>query len=280
MNHLHKANCASRAPVLKVLGFVVGLLLSVNASAQNLGTIFSDLWWNPLESGWGVTLDHQRDAIFATFFIYRDGSPYWVSATLFKVGTSGLGTFPQAFTGDLYETNGPSFGVPFNSVPVTNRKVGTATFTATNGFAGTLQYSIDGVDVIKNIERQTLRFINFTGVFLGGFVYTYYNCANPAGNNLTITDGGLLTITHSGALIRLVSQGQSTCTYNGTYLQKGRLGAVGAGSYTCTDGTNGTFAMSTMEWTAVGMTGLVAGQNQFCQFTGYFGGVTGGHLAP
>ena len=53
-----------------------------------------------------------------------------------RSGTSGLGTFPQTFTGDLYETNGPSFNVPFNSVPVTNRKVGTATFAGNQRFRG------------------------------------------------------------------------------------------------------------------------------------------------
>ena len=80
-----------------------------------------------------MTVDHQQDVMFLTFFVYRaDGSPYWVTATLQKVGFSGLATSPQVFTGDLYETHGPSFGVPFNPAAVTNRKVGTATFTATS----------------------------------------------------------------------------------------------------------------------------------------------------
>ncbi|HEX5633216.1 MAG TPA: S8 family serine peptidase, partial [Gemmatimonadales bacterium] len=29
---------------------------------------YSDLWWNPAESGWGVNLEHQGDVIFATWF--------------------------------------------------------------------------------------------------------------------------------------------------------------------------------------------------------------------
>ena len=41
--------------------------------AQNLGTTFTDLWYTPGEDGWGVTIDHQQNVMFLTFFIYRDG---------------------------------------------------------------------------------------------------------------------------------------------------------------------------------------------------------------
>jgi len=258
------------------------LIIGTGALAQNLGTIFSDLWWNPAESGWGVTIDHQQDVMFLTFFIYRaDNSTYWVTATLQKVGTTGLATSPQIFTGDLAETRGPSFGVPFNPNSVTARKVGTATFTATAGNAATLQYSVDGVNVTKNIQRQTLRNVNFTGPYLGGTIYTFFGCVNPANNNTVIQDSGILNIFHSGASFRIVAQGQfAVCTFNGTYSQTGRLGNVNGGTYSCTDGTIGTFSMNTLEWTVMGMSGLVTGQNQFCQFSGYFGGITNAHLTP
>ena len=53
------------------------ICICANCNAQSLGTAFSDLWWNPAESGWGVTVDHQQDVMFLMFFIYRsDGSPY------------------------------------------------------------------------------------------------------------------------------------------------------------------------------------------------------------
>ena len=91
-----------------------GLVISGSAMAQNLGTVFTDLWWIPAESGWGVTIDHQQNFMFLTFFIYRaDGSPYWVTAllqqsrrrrpfrgvgtaaTLFRRGSRGLSTTSQ-----------------------------------------------------------------------------------------------------------------------------------------------------------------------------------------
>jgi hypothetical protein len=145
-----------------VAAFLIGLVISAHVAAQNLGTIFTDLWWNPAESGWGVTVDHQQNFMFLTFFVYQaNGSPYWVTANLQKVGTGGLATLPQVFTGPVYQTNGPYFGGPFNPAAVTQQQVGTATFTASSNYlSATLQYSVNGVNVTKSIQRQTLVNVN------------------------------------------------------------------------------------------------------------------------
>ena len=138
---------------------MVSLSVCGSCLAQSLGTTFTDLWWNPSESGWGVTVDHQQDVMFLTFFVYRsDGSPYWVTSLLTHPIDPSR---PFFFSGDVSETHGPSFGQPFDPSLVTNRKVGTATFNATQGNAATLTYSIDGVTVTKSIQRQTLRFFDF-----------------------------------------------------------------------------------------------------------------------
>ena len=64
--------------------------MSQSGLAQGtMATILSDLWWNPNESGWGVTVDQQQDIMFLTFFIAgSNGSPYWVVA---EVGSSVIG---------------------------------------------------------------------------------------------------------------------------------------------------------------------------------------------
>ena len=75
----------------RATAFFIGLLVCGVAAAQSLGTVFSDLWWNPSESGWGVTIAHQQDVMFLTFFVYKDDrSPYWVTATLSRTA-SGIG---------------------------------------------------------------------------------------------------------------------------------------------------------------------------------------------
>ncbi len=39
---------------------------------------YTDLWWNPEESGWGINFTHQGEILFATLFTYgADGEPDW-----------------------------------------------------------------------------------------------------------------------------------------------------------------------------------------------------------
>jgi len=74
------------------------LLVTTQANGQATGTILSDLWGNAAEPGWGVTVQHQSEVVFLTFFIYRaDGTPYWVTGTLTRT-TPGNGiTFRSVF---------------------------------------------------------------------------------------------------------------------------------------------------------------------------------------
>ena len=41
-------------------------------------TDYTDIWWNPAESGWGVNIVRSNTFIFATFFGYGPGNvPAW-----------------------------------------------------------------------------------------------------------------------------------------------------------------------------------------------------------
>ena len=123
-------------------------LLSDLTQAYN----YQDLWWGApagTQSGWGVNLTHQGDTIFATWFTYdTDGSPLWLAATAPK-------TAAGTYTGDLYRTTGPAFSaVPFSPDQVIATKVGTATFTFTDGNNGTFAYTVNGASLSKAITRQ------------------------------------------------------------------------------------------------------------------------------
>ena len=61
------------------------ICVCANCNAQSLGTAFSDLWWNPAESGWGVTVDHQQDAMFLTFFNIQKR---WLAVLGYSVATA------------------------------------------------------------------------------------------------------------------------------------------------------------------------------------------------
>ena len=273
---------AGRLATLLVAAFV-----STSAFCQNnLGTIFTDLWWNPSESGWGVTVDHQENTMFLTFFVYRaDQTPNWMTATLTKVGAGPI-SGPITFAGDLYETHGPAYNAPFNPAAVTLQKVGTATFTSADGYSAALHYSINGANVAKNITRQTLSNVNYSGYHLGTTFMKSHDCKVPSDSNKTALLNSAFTISQSGTAFSMTADLYSTsgpsrlvesCSFHGTYSQAGSVGKVD-GSYSCTLGERGSFTLSQLQWTLNGMTGAVNMQDQSCQYSGQIGGITYDHV--
>jgi DNA-binding beta-propeller fold protein YncE len=89
---------------------------------------YTGVWWNPLESGWGVTLTHQASTVFAVVFTYDDaGTPRWYFASNCVVASA-------VCTGDLFQALG---GTPptaaWSGAGLSNRRVGSLTIA----FSGT-----------------------------------------------------------------------------------------------------------------------------------------------
>jgi hypothetical protein len=107
-----------------------------------------DLWWNPLESGWGINLAHQEDTLFATLFTYdATGRGLWL------VMPEGTPDATGIFRGALYRTRGPAFDAqPWTGI--TFAQVGTMSLDFAHGNSATLTYTVDGVPVTKSITRQ------------------------------------------------------------------------------------------------------------------------------
>ena len=71
-----------RVVVLALVALVTGLSTppAVHAAVTNN---YSDVWWNPNESGWGVNISQQADFLFVSFFVYGPiGQPFWHTAQL------------------------------------------------------------------------------------------------------------------------------------------------------------------------------------------------------
>ena len=117
---------------------------------QSIGDNYTDLWWIPAESGWGMNINHQSNIVFATLFTYgADGSPLWL------VMTEGRQQPDGSFSGILYRASGPPFGAsPWNPLGVSLASVGTMRIAFTGTDNATLNYTVDGIAVSKNIERQ------------------------------------------------------------------------------------------------------------------------------
>ena len=111
---------------------------------------FTDLWWNPSESGWGLNLiQHPNGIIFAIWYTYdANGKMTW-----YHVST-GSWIDSMTYTGTLYAVAGPAFSVnPFNAAIVKRTAVGTATISFTSSSSGTWSYSVNGTSGSKSISR-------------------------------------------------------------------------------------------------------------------------------
>ena len=111
---------------------------------------FTDLWWNPGESGWGLNLiQHANGIIFAIWYTYdANGKMTWYHVP------SGTWSDSMTYTGTLYAVAGPAFNASsFNASQVKRTAVGQATLHFSSSGSGTWSFSIDGVSGTKNIQR-------------------------------------------------------------------------------------------------------------------------------
>lgn len=217
-----------------------------------LATDYSDMWYIPAESGWGANFTQNAGILFVTFFIYdQNGKPTWYVAIL---GQDANGNF----SGTLFSTVGTYFGAPWDPSAHASAMAGTASFTPTNAYQGTLSYTVlGGPTVNKNVVRQTLTTIDLTGNFTGGQAGAYSNCSNP-GNNFGYKDTFDLQVTQSAgnmAMVFAYNQLGANCTFSGALVQNGQLYTVPSATYTCDDGTNTTASMSEIKLTSQGIEG-------------------------
>lgn len=257
---------------LRSLATVLACVLTISVShvgATSVSPNYTDLWWNPAESGWGVTVTQEANVMFLTFFVYgANNQPIWFSATL-NQNVAGSNTSP--FSGDLYQTTGPYYAAAsFNPSTVVATKVGTVTFSPSGPANATLQYSVNSTPVTKQIERQTLRTENMVGSYLGGTSDVASECLVPGENGLITEDPGVITITQPGGQTII---GAPTCTFVGLYVQQGQMGRINDGTYTCNTGAAGTVQFTELYVEQSGFVGKYTGHdNSGCNFTGNIGG--------
>jgi hypothetical protein len=110
---------------------------------------FTDLWWNPSESGWGISIHVKRDALFGAWFVYdASGKPTWYTLQ------GGAWTTANTYRGQIYvTTSNPDAGVgPLSTLTVAPVGMGTLSFSGMDQAVFT--YDVDGVIGAKNIVRQ------------------------------------------------------------------------------------------------------------------------------
>lgn len=230
------------------------LLLCLLALAPTMARAadFTDIWYIPAESGWGVNVVQSNAFMFVTFFIYgADKKPTWYSANLTADGSG-------AYSGKLYATTGTYYALPWNPADLTQTEVGTATFQPTSNATATLTYILTAgsVTVTKSIQRQTLTAIPLGGLYIGGQAgqYAGANCAARG----SYTDTLRLQAVQNGNAITLSftydASGQA-CTLAGTMAQFGKVYTVPGATYQCRSGINTTALIDDLRATSLGIEG-------------------------
>ena len=252
---------------MKILPALIAAAIPTLASAVTTSVDYSDMWWNPNESGWGANMIQQGDTIFVTLFVYdQNGNPTWF------VAPSTTATGATHFAGPLFKVTGPYYGASsFNAAGVTATQVGNLTFDAKDASDATLAYSVNGVNVTKSVQRQTWRTENLAGSYRGATIGTFTGCG--AGGASPVDNATTITITQNVNNVTLNEFGTGyTCRYTGTLIQTGKVGSI-TGLGTCSDGTTQNFTMSNIQtgpdFVSMGMTADI-GQ---CHFSGRFGGM-------
>jgi hypothetical protein len=259
---------------------LAGLVLAAPAAATTTTIDYSDLWYNaPAESqaGWGVNVAHQGEILFVTLFVYgADGVPHWY------VASDVAATASNAFSGQLFNiSSGTYFGAPWTGIGGV-QAVGNIAFAFSSATTGTMTYTVNNVQVTKNIVRQTWGGENLGGTYVGAVTGFGQTC----GATGRVRIPGALVVTHDTAsqavtmtLDFAVSPTQTgRCTYHGTYSKVGSMNAIGAGTYSCdvngvVNAVVGNFTVDEIRATRNGWLGRITVVSPNCDYAGYMGGV-------
>ena len=119
--------------------------LPLAAAAQGVPAAnFTDMWWNPAESGWGLSFVQHRGThqAFAVWYTYdpREPDASGQYKPLWVVMSRGTWVSPHVITGPVYVLNGVPFSQPGSNRRIT--EVGSFTITFLDYHNAVFDYQI------------------------------------------------------------------------------------------------------------------------------------------
>jgi hypothetical protein len=256
---------------MKAFSYLVVALVIALPGAAAAGQ-YSDLWFNPQESGWGLNLVQQDETAFATLFVYGpDGRPTWYVASNLQVNAySNPGGYPL-FEGTLYRTQGSWHGGPFNPGDVRVTAVGHMWVEVLAKDRLRLHYGAEGVAAVRELTRQSFAEEPVSTWYTSQFVLRVARAdQSPIGTSHFQADV-LVHLEDGTGFIRTDDHLGRRCEYRGPYRQAGKLVSI-SGTFTCTAGDllAGSFELTDLEVTAHGITGYLrktgSGVQEFGRF--------------
>lgn len=142
---------ADSGSLFDTTGRTVPITRQVFANGSAPGIDYTDLWWNPSESGWGLSITQQGKVMFLAWYVYDEtGKPVWYVASNCAVNAAGNGC-----SGTLYRATGPApSSTSFDPGAVRVAEAGTVNLSFTDGNNGVLGYDVGGQLGTKVITRQ------------------------------------------------------------------------------------------------------------------------------
>jgi hypothetical protein len=253
--------------------------LSCAAALHSNAGAFTDLWYNPQESGWGANVVQQLETAFVTLFVYGpDGAPTWYVASDARVVAYSPGALP-IFSGTLYRMRGPWHGGAFDPREVDVTPVGTLSLETLSKDRMRIHYVAEGVNRVKEVVRQTWQPPLVGANYIGTFnLRQAPGSGGPAYGTMVFHGDTQISLDNGVAFIRADDQFARRCEYRGSYEQTGKLAKM-SGQFTCTAGNDGvqggsgTFEVSDFEVTDNGFSGYLRTASPAVHQFGRFGGV-------
>ena len=219
--------------MLKQLILVVALLFTV---ARVDALEYTDVYYNPAESGWGLFLVQSDATQFVALFVYgTDNKPTWYTAVLAQDAAGN-------YNGDLYATTGTYFGSPWNPAQFADPIVGTMAFNPISAYRANVTYALaNGPTVTKAVQRQNLTPYVLPGNYSGSASGTQAGCADPSMNDPKFRGRYNLAVTQTGdtaaaMTITFTDDPQNNgvvCTIQGALTHFGRIYRMANAQFTC-----------------------------------------------
>lgn len=125
------------------------VICRASSASRASATNYSDIWWNPDSSGWGVHVSHVNNDLYTTWYTYdTDREPIFYQGVTSKQADG-------SFSGELYRSNNGTPFLQINGAPANNGAsvVGSTRLRFANGERATFEYTINGVSQSKSIQR-------------------------------------------------------------------------------------------------------------------------------
>ena len=245
--------------MMKALAKFLAAAAALASFAACAGT-YTDLWFDPQQPGWGVSVVQQSETAFVTLYVYgADGKPTWYVASDARViAYSEPGAFP-IFSGTLYRTEGSYHAGPYDPTASKLVPVGDLQLEVTAKDRMRVHYTAEGARVVKEVRRYSFAQPIELANYVGQFNLRQARDGTPFGTLYVQADVLAHFNSESGqGFMRVDDQLGRRCEYRGPYELTGKLIRF-SGAYTCDRGDTlaGTFEISDVEVTANGMTGYL-----------------------